>query len=115
MPNDMAYAWGRFYEISGERPKLDINKLSKDWFANIADGYERSQIPRLGSIACWSSIDSSGKATDGHVAIVEEVKYDGTIVVSHAATGVSHFWTSKIDPKDSGTYNYSDSKNKYII
>ena len=34
MPNDVAYAWGRFYEVSGERPKLDINKMAKYWFAN---------------------------------------------------------------------------------
>lgn len=76
LPSCTAYAWGRFYEIIGEEPKLST-KLAKDWWS-YKDGYQRGQEPRVGAIACWAS-DSNG-----YVAVVEQVKDDGSIITSES-------------------------------
>ena len=80
LPNCVGYAWGRFYEISGIKPKLARTNAETLWIEK--DGYERGQTPKLGSVICWSKgqVDYKGKDGAGHVAIVEQIKEDGTIV-----------------------------------
>ena len=53
LPNCTCYAWGRWYELLNEKPKLCINNAS-DWY-NYQDGYVRSQKPKLrsNSMLCW--------------------------------------------------------------
>lgn len=95
LPNCTCYAWGRFWEISDinknyeNRPNLSTADAGK-WFSHTSDGYERGNTPKLGAVACWS--DNSGGA--GHVAIVEEIKENGDIVVSQSGWGLRLFWTS---------------------
>ena len=87
------YAWGRFMEILGSPPKLSLGDAG-DWFGYTGDGYERGQEPRLGAVACWSL---PGKP--GHVAVVEQINGDGTIICSHSGWG----WTptSPVKPRPS--------------
>lgn len=66
MPNCTAYAWGRAYEILGERPKLSTGNGRDFWGYN--DGYQRGSVPKLGAIACWDF------GTWGHVAVVEKIE-----------------------------------------
>lgn len=82
LPNCTAYAWGRFYEITGERPKLQTGN-AKDWFPKtvIYGPYETGNKPVIGAVACWGSDDEE---IDGHVAIVEEVYENGTFLVSQS-------------------------------
>ncbi len=92
LPNCVGYAWGRFYELIGTRPKLSTGN-AENWYDNTADGYKRSDTPKLGAVACWRK----GKAFNesdgcGHVAIVEEIKPNGDIVCSNSAYGGSRFY-----------------------
>lgn len=81
MPNCTAYAWGRFYEISGERPKLCTGNAG-DWYPyNKRVGpYTYGSTPQLGAVACWSRPGGAG-----HVAIVEQINSDGSVVMSESA------------------------------
>ena len=97
MPNCTCYAWGRFYEITGVEPNLSRGDAERWWGYN--DGYSRGNVPKLGAVACWAK---GGPATDtdgsGHVAIVEEIKNDGTIVTSNSAYNGELFYMETISP-----------------
>lgn len=69
LPNCVGYCWGAFYEMFGTRPKLS-RRNANQWYGYTADGYERSQTPALGAVACWNG----GKY--GHVAIVVGIHTD---------------------------------------
>lgn len=85
MPNCVAYAFGRIYELNGEKPKIDRGNAGEWWFINKYNNYyEYGSEPRLGAIACWS----------GHVAVVEEIAEDGAITVSESHWGGTYFNTS---------------------
>ena len=102
MPNCTAYAWGRFWEISGTRPNLSTGD-AENWWDN-SDGYSRGQTPKLGAVACWRagsvSVSSDGS---GHVAIVEQINEDGSIITSNSAWGGSIFYRETVT-KSSGYY-----------
>lgn len=106
LPNCVGYAWGRAYEILGEKPTLSKND-AEVWYGNTSDGYSRGQIPQLGAIICWSKgvvgDDSDGS---GHVAVVEEMLSDGTITTSNSAYGGTRFYTQTISPVN-GVYELS--------
>ena len=93
LPNCVGYAWGRAYEIMGKRPTLSKADAEK-WYGNTSDGYTRSQTARIGAIACWSK----GSVTDdsdgaGHVAVVEQINVDGSIVTSNSDYSGRRFYT----------------------
>ena len=79
MPNCTAYAYGRAYEILGEKPNLCTGN-AEDWFDyNKQHGYyPYGNTPRLGAIAVWSHPDG------GHVAVVEKIE-DGRVYFSNSA------------------------------
>lgn len=95
MPNCTAYAWGRFYELSGERPALSLGD-AENWY-NYSDGYARGKTPRLGAVIVWAKgaigDDSDGS---GHVAIVEQINADGSIVTSNSAWNSTLFYMQNI-------------------
>ena len=93
MPNCTAYAWGRFYEILGTKPTLSLGN-AEDWYA-YSDKYERGVTPRLGAVICWRR-GNAGNNSDGagHVAIVEVINSDGSIVTSESGWNSDFFWTT---------------------
>lgn len=93
LPNCTCYAWGRFYEISGSRPALSLGN-AEDWYG-YSDGYKRGSVPKLGAVACWRR-GATGTGSDGagHVAIVEAINDDGSIITSESGWNSSLFWTS---------------------
>lgn len=101
IPNCTGYAWGRFYEITGEKPKLSTNNASV-WYSNTSDGYDRGSEPLPGAVICWTD----GGA--GHVAIVEKVNSDGSILISQSyyrnayydPTNTDHFSTQTLTNSD---------------
>ena len=100
MPNCTAYAWGRFWEESDpDRTYTNPPTLStgnaEDWYGNTADGYRRGNTPQLGAVICFADGPYSG---DGHVAIVEQINSDGSIVTSNSAWGGSFFYTQTLSP-----------------
>ena len=100
LPNCTCYAWGRFYETSGQRPTLSLSD-AENWY-DYYDGYKRGQTPKLGAVICWSKgevgDDSDGA---GHVAIVEQINSDGSIVTSNSGYGGTLFYMRTIT-KESG-------------
>ena len=96
----VGYSAGRFNEILG------LNKWkffsyapnAEDWITKAqADGLQISQTPSLGSVIVWAK-GKVGNSADGagHVAIVEQVNQDGSIITSESGYGCSNpFCTSK--------------------
>lgn len=104
-PNCVGYAWGRFYEESDIKPKLSTGN-AEEWYIKN-DGYSRGKTPKLGAVACWRK-GVAGNQSDGagHVAIVEEIKSDGTIVTSNSAYKGTNFYMKEYKPP----YKYSKSE-----
>ena len=63
MPNCTCYAWGRFYEILGKKPKLSTRN-AENWYGNKEDGYKRGSTPKLGAVICWRA-GKVGYGADG--------------------------------------------------
>ncbi len=75
MPNCVAYAYGRVYEMNGTAPKIKGGDASSWYFINKRNGYyDYGSEPKLGAVACWSN----------HVAVVEKIDADGTVTVSES-------------------------------
>lgn len=84
MPNCVAYAYGRLYELNGEAPLLNRGDAGQWWYINKSNGYyEYGQEARLGAVACWSN----------HVAVVEAVNEDSSVTVSESHWGGKYFNT----------------------
>lgn len=95
LPNCVGYAYGRFMEILGKNPKLSKGN-AENWYG-FKDGYARGKTPKLGAVICWAK-GKAGVSSDGagHVAIVEKIYGDGSILISQSGYKSSRFWTSKI-------------------
>ena len=87
MPNCTCYAFGRFYELTDKYPKLDTGNAER-WYDKSEDGYERGKTPKLGAIICWEGKGSKA----GHVAVVEDIYSDGSIVTSNSAYKGTNFY-----------------------
>lgn len=101
MPNCVAYAFGRIYEITGEKPLITRGSADEWWSINKRNGYyEYGQEPHLGAIACWSN----------HVAVVEKI--DGnTVTASQSHWGGTYFDTTTFV---SGTNRFGQKFYGYI-
>lgn len=100
LPNCVGYAWGRWREILGYKHKLSTGNAEN--FYLKADGYARGQKPRVGAVICWRK-GKAKYAEDGcgHVAIVEKINNDGTIVCSESNYGGSRFNTRTLKASNS--------------
>lgn len=98
LPNCVGYAWGRWHELLGSEPKLSRGN-AENWFGRIEDEYERGQKPRLGSVICWAK-GQAGNAADGagHVAVVEDILEDGTVVTSNSNYAGTRFFMRSFKP-----------------
>lgn len=107
LPNCVGYAWGRWRELLGDSPKLSKGN-AEIWWGNTKDGYKRGQTPKLGAVICWRK-GKAGVASDGagHVAIVEQINPDGSVVTSNSAYGSTRWYKKTIKPP----YNFS----KYVF
>ena len=92
--NCTAYAWGRFFEILGTRPKLHTGNAGT-WYGHTQDGYERGSRPQLGAVACWAK---PGEA--GHVAIVEKINSDGSVLFSNSGWRYKLFYQTTGSPSN---------------
>ena len=112
LPNCVGYAQGRLLEIRGENKvnwKLPACN-AEDWYDTAkAQGLQVGQTPKLGAVVCWRAGNTHNSADGaGHVAIVEEIKPNGDIVVSQSAYGGQKFYLSTLT-KTSG-YMYAASR-----
>lgn len=95
LPNCVGYAWGRFMEVLGSTPKLSRGN-AEDWWG-YSDGYKRGQTPKLGAVICYRK-GKTGAGADGagHVAIVEKIYSDGSILISESGYKSFRFRTMKL-------------------
>lgn len=99
LSNCVGYAVGRFNEIVGNEKCGYLASTNAENFVDIAkkQGLEVGQNPRLGAIACWAKgkvrVSNDGA---GHVAVVETIYADGSIITSESGYKASKpFWTQK--------------------
>lgn len=88
MPNCTCYAWGRAYEITGEKPELSPYDACT-WYDYNAENeiYDYGKTPVEGAIACWAYADGG----PGHVAVVEEVTEDSVLLSNSAYNGTEFY------------------------
>lgn len=60
---------------------IDLRGNARDWWANAAGRYHRSQTPEVGAVL---SFPASGGMRSGHVAVVEQVLGPRHILIHHA-------------------------------
>ncbi|MGN0522235.1 MAG: CHAP domain-containing protein [Eubacterium sp.] len=102
MPNCVAYAYGRIYELNGEAPKISRGNAGEWWFINKRNGYyEYGSEPKLGAVACWSN----------HVAVVEEISDNGAVTISESHWGGNYFNTKTYTNM---SYHYGQAFYGYI-
>lgn len=109
LPNCVGYAQGRLLEIRGEN-KADW-KLpacnAEDWSDTAkTHGLQVGNTPKLGAVVCWRAGSTHNSADGaGHVAVVEEIKANGDIVVSQSAYGGKEFYLSTLTKASGYTYS----------
>ena len=94
LPNCTCYVWGRWYEILKEPPDLPLGNANT-WYDEVKEKgtYKLGSTPQLGSIICtWYLGDG------GHVAVVEQINDDGSIVTSNSGYGSDYFWIETLYP-----------------
>ena len=99
LANCVGYAYGRFNEISNNTKMSYLAPRNAEVFWDIAgqQGFERSQTPKIGSCIVWQkgpTRDPKGEDGAGHVAIVEQVIDENTVITSESGYGCkTPFWT----------------------
>lgn len=102
LSNCVGYAFGRFHEIQNNTKMNCFDPVNaENIFANaIAHGMKSGSTPKLGAAIIWQkgATLSQGDGA-GHIAIVEQINADGSIVVSESGWNCSNpFWTSTMKP-----------------
>lgn len=108
LPNCTCYAWGRFYELSGVYPSLSTGD-AENWYGNTGDGYNRGSTPKLGAVICWRR-GATGDDSDGagHVAIVEQINNDGSIVISESGWN-AYLWQRSTRDNSNGNWGQNSA------
>lgn len=91
LPNCVGYAWGRFCEEQNFKDCRLSRGDAKTWYS-YSDGYKRGQEPKLGAVLCYTNDKK------GHVAIVEQVFKDKSILISESAYNGFYFRTKIVEP-----------------
>ena len=109
IPNCVGYAQGRLLEILGKKAvnwKLPACN-AEDWLETAQkNGFKTGMTPKLGAIAVFrAGTTHNGSDGAGHVAVVEEIKSNGDIVVSQSAYGGTEFYLSTITKASGYMYN----------
>ena len=112
LSNCVSYAIGRFNEIGQYGECRYLKPVNAERFIEYAGGLEISKDPQLGACAVWrggASLDGSDGA--GHVAIVEQINSDGSIVTSESGYGDTRpFWVTH---RYKGRGNWSQKAGAY--
>lgn len=99
------YVWGRAYEILGHWPNIS-KWYAKDFYAyNVNTGaYPYGNEPKLGAIACFAP--NNHARWTGHVAIVEAVGGDGSVILSEYNFKGVHVFSSDryLNPTEARTW-----------
>ena len=92
--NCVGYAFGRYNEIIGDTKMSHLLPVNAENFYSVAisQGLKVGTEPALGAVIVWEGIGSAA----GHVAVVEEVHDDGSILTSESGYKCANaFWTTR--------------------
>ena len=107
LANCTGYVHGRWIEIAGHTADdFGISNGNANTYWSHSDSYTRSQTPAVGAIVCYGG-------TYGHVAIVERVNSDGSILVSQSNYGGTVFETLTLRPPN--YYQYPVTFQGFIL
>ena len=88
LANCVGYAYGRFNEIGGWGSCKYLQPCNAENFIQNCGGLQVGQVPKIGACAVWiKGATLSGADGAGHVAIVEQINSDGSIVISESNYG----------------------------
>ena len=109
LPNCVGYAQGRLLELLGAKaPNWKLPACNaEDWLETAQkNDFKTGMTPKLGAIAVFrAGTTHNGSDGAGHVAVVEEIKSNGDIVVSQSAYGGTEFYLSTITKASGYMYN----------
>ena len=114
--NCVGYAAGRFHEIAN-RPQFDLVDAvnAENMFNNAkAHGLKTGSDPQLGALIIWQKgATLSGSDGAGHVAVVEQINSDGSIITSESGYGAKNaFWTTH---REKGGGNWGEAASYKIL
>lgn len=95
LSNCVGYAYGRFNEIGGWGSCKYLRPVNAENFIQYAGGLQVGKEPRVGGCMVWQKGSTLSNADGaGHVAIVEKVNADGSVLTSESGWGTAvPFWT----------------------
>ena len=88
IPNCTGYVHGRWMEESGSHECPLSTSNAANYYGYTADGMPRGSEPQLGAVICFST-GQGGQP--GHVAIVEEIIDENTIITSDSNFAHEYF------------------------
>ena len=97
--NCVGYAYGRFNEIVGAGKMVYLAPVNAEKFIDYMNhktkGVTSGMTPKLGACMVWQAgATKNGSDGAGHVAIVEQINADGSIVTSESGYQAKKaFWT----------------------
>ena len=102
--NCVGYAYGRFNEIAGLGYCKYLRPVNAENFIQNRGNLPYGQEPKVGGCMVWQKGPTlSGSDGAGHVAIVEKINPDGSIVTSESGWGGPVF-TTKVRRKGDGNW-----------
>ena len=102
LSNCVGWVVGRTMEILQTETPVFAQYNAEDFYS--ASKFEKGQVPKPGSVACWSQGKTwDGKDGAGHVAVVEKIISDTEIITSESAYGGMSYYT-KTRKKGSGNW-----------
>ena len=97
LANCVGYAFGRVNEIANDTSMSILEPRNAENWVSIAkaQGLTVGTEPRLGAVMCWGKgVVGNGSDGAGHVAVVEVINADGSVVTSESGYGSNPFWTT---------------------
>lgn len=102
--NCVGYAYGRFNEIAGLGYCKYLRPVNAENFIQNRGNLSYGQEPKVGGCMVWKKGPTlSGSDGAGHVAIVEKINPDGSILTSESGWGGPIF-TTKVRRKGDGNW-----------
>lgn len=105
LPNCPCYCYGRVAEIQGAWNTNLPNRTAKYWYQELVPIYGTIPSPVQGCLICYGPPE--GSDAPGHVAVVEQVYANGSILISNsgytrdpAEMERLYFWTAVVTPQE---------------
>lgn len=112
--NCVGYAYGRFNEIVGAGKMVYLAPVNAEKFIQYMNhktkGVKSGMTPRLGACMVWQAGKTlNGSDGAGHVAIVEQINADGSVITSESGYNAKKaFWTQR---RDNSNGRWGEGKN----